>query len=167
METFWHDSHTGLIDNDGLTGTTDDVHSKKCAVSESASGKVAFLSMKLDAPKTIFKLQLATRTDGYATTQAKNVRVQVGTSSQYNANDPVCTVIPQLSGTGLMDYYCDQLYEGLYVILSTDQTYITICEAKIFVDITATGMLLYQIMMTHVFVGPLQDTLVHLKNGTK
>ena len=89
--------------------------------------------MKLDAPKTIFRLQLATRTDGYATTQAKNVRVQVGRSSQHNANDPVCTVIPQLSGTGLMDYYCDQLYEGQYVILSTDQTTITICEAKIFV----------------------------------
>ena len=123
--------------------------------------------MKLDAPKTIFKLQLATRTDVHATTQAKNVRVQVGTSSQYNANDPVCTIIPQLSGTGLMDYYCDQLYEGQYVILSTDQTYITICEAKIFVDTTATGMLLNQIIMTHVFVGPLQGTLVYLKRGTK
>ena len=133
-ETFWDDSHTGLIDNEGLAGTSDDVHSKKCGVSQSTTGKKAFLSMKLDAPKTILKLRLATRTDGYATTQAKNVRVQVGTSSQYNANDPVCTDIPQLSGPGLVDYYCDQLYEGLYVILSTDQTYITICEAKIFID---------------------------------
>ena len=119
--------------------------------------------MKLDAPKTIFRLQLATRKD-HADTQAKNVRVQVGTSSQYNANDPVCTIIPQLSGTGLMDYYCDQLYEGQYVILSTDQTYITICEAKIFAKKQNTGTLLNQILMTHVFVGVLQGALLFIKN---
>ena len=123
--------------------------------------------MKLASPKKILKVQLARRTDG-TDWQGKNVRVQVGSSSQYNANDPVCTDIPQLSGTGLMDYYCDQSYEGQYVILSTDQTYITICEAKIFVDPTGiTGKLLNQILTTHVFVNPLQGTLVYLKNGTK
>ena len=90
------------------------------------------------------KLQLARRTDGY-NSQAKNVRVQVGSSSQYNANDPVCTDIDQLTGTGLVEYHCDQFHEGQYVILSNDQNYLTICEAKVFVE---TGKLLNQRLAT-------------------
>ena len=78
------------------------------------------------------KVQLAFRTDGN-TWQGKNVRVQVGSSPQYNANDPVCTDIAQLTGTGLMDYDCNQFHDGQYVILSNDQSYLTICEAKVFV----------------------------------
>ena len=89
--------------------------------------------MKLAAPRKILKLQLAFRTDGH-NTQGKNVRVQVGSSSQYNANDPVCTDIDQLTGTGLVEYDCDQFHEGQYVILSNDQSYLTICEAKVFVE---------------------------------
>ena len=89
--------------------------------------------MKLSAPRKILRLQLAFRTDG-AASQGKNVLVQVGTSHQYNANDPVCKTISQLSGTGLVDYNCDQRHEGQYVILSNDQTYLTICEAKVFIQ---------------------------------
>ena len=89
--------------------------------------------MKLAEPKKILKVQLAFRTDGY-TSQGSNVQVQVGTSPQYNANDPVCKTIGQLSGAGLVDYECDQHHEGQYVILSNDQTYLTICEAKVIVQ---------------------------------
>ena len=78
------------------------------------------------------KVQLAFRTD-CCQSQGKNVQVQVGSSPQYNAYDPVCTDIDQLTGTGLMDYDCDQFHDGQYVILSNDQSYLTICEAKVFV----------------------------------
>ena len=81
----------------------------------------------------VLKLQLAFRTEGNEH-QGKNVRVQVGSSLQYNVNDPVCTEISQLNGTGLVDYNCDQIHEGEYVIISNDQTFLTICEAKVFVE---------------------------------
>ena len=128
----WDDSHTGLTDNDGLAGLTSEVSAKKCAVSQKISNKRAYLSMKLNATKTVLKLQLAQRTQ-CCTEQGHNVKVQVGTSSQYNANNPVCVEIAQLSGTGLVDYDCDQFHTGQYVIISNDQAVLTICEAKVFV----------------------------------
>ena len=128
----WDNTHTGLIDNEGLAGTGADVNGKsKCGVSTRGSTR-AFFSLKLATSKKVMKVQLAFRTDG-ATEQGKNVRVQVGSSPQYNANDPVCTDIAQLTGTGLMDYDCNQFHDGQYVILSNDQSYLTICEAKVFV----------------------------------
>ena len=108
---------------------------KKCAVSGPfGSDKRPFLSMKLEAPRKILKIQLAFRTDWCCIKQGKNVRVQVGSSLQYNANDPVCKEIGQLTGTGLVDYNCDEFHEGQYVILSNDQAYLTICEAKVIVE---------------------------------
>ena len=88
--------------------------------------------MKLATPGTVMKLQLARRTEG-SPHQGKNVKVQVGSSPQYNVNDPVCMEIAQLSGTGLVDYDCDQFHAGQYVIISNDQSILTICEAKVFV----------------------------------
>ena len=79
------------------------------------------------------KLQLARRTSKGYEYQGKNVRIQVGTSPKYNANDPVCTEIAQLSGTGLVDYDCNQFHAGQYVIISNDQRLLTVCEAKVFV----------------------------------
>ena len=85
------------------------------------------------------KLQLARRTSKGYEYQGKNVRIQVGTSPQYNANDPLCTEIAQLSGTGLVDYDCNQFHTGQYVIMSTDKTKLTICEAKVFDTDTGKG----------------------------
>ena len=87
--------------------------------------------MMLDRPQQILRVQLAIRI-GYPE-QSKNVQVQVGSSSQYNPSDPVCKEIPQLSGTGLVDYECDHYHEGQHIVLSNDQNYLTICEAKVFV----------------------------------
>ena len=127
-------THKGLIDNAGIGGTTADVDGmSKCAVSQRGSGKRPFLSMKLVAPKKILKIQLAYRTDGN-TLQGKNVMVQVGSTPQYNPNDPVCKEIEQLAGFGLVDYECDHFHDGQYIILSTDQNILTICEAKVFVE---------------------------------
>ena len=129
----WKDTHTGLIDGKGLLGTSQDVNGKvKCGVSWIGSTPRAFFYMKLATTSMVMKMQFAFRTDGH-THQGKNVKVQVGTSPQYNANDPVCTEIAQLSGTGLVDYHCNQLIEGQYVIISNDQAVFTICEAKVFI----------------------------------
>ena len=131
--TAWVNSHTGLTDNAGICGTLEDVSSgSKCGVSERGSGR-AFFTMKLESPRKILKLQLAFRTDGYQV-QGRNVRVQAGHSPEYNASNPVCTEIGQLGGTGLVDYECDQVHEGQYVILSNDQAILTICEAKVFYE---------------------------------
>ena len=127
------DFHTGLIDGEGLAGTYQDVIGMvKCGVSSKGSKPRAWFYMKLATPGTVMKLQLAFRTDGH-THQGKNVKIQVGTRPQYNVNDPVCMEIAQLSGTGLVDYDCDQFHAGQYVIISNDQSILTICEAKVFV----------------------------------
>ena len=133
----WANSHTGLIDNAGLCGTDDDVQSRsKCGVVGVGGlpGRAA-LTLKLAEPRTVVKLQLAGRTSSAGLYQGKNVRVQVGSSPQYNQSDPVCTEVGQLEATaGLVDYVCDQFHEGQYIILSNDQTHLTICEAKVFVE---------------------------------
>ena len=126
----WEKSFVRLIDGEGLAGTTPDM--PKCGVSIKGSTPRAFFYMKLAKPSTVMKLQLARRTSKGYEYQGKNVRIQVGTSPQYNANDPVCTEIEQLSGTGLIDYDCNQFHTGQYVIISNDQPYLTICEAKVF-----------------------------------
>ena len=98
----------------------------------------AWLAMKLKTPEKVLKIQLAFRKDepGNYLWQGKNVKVQIGSSPLYNANDVVCTKIDQLKDTsnGLVDYDCDQIHEGQYVILSNDQPRLTICEAKVFVE---------------------------------
>ena len=127
------DVHTGLIDGEGLGGTGGDVSGRvKCGVSSKGSKPRAFFYMKLAKPSIVIKMQFAFRTDG-ATYQGKNVKVQVGNSPQYNASDPVCKEIAQLSGTGLVDYDCNQFHTGQFVIVSNDQAHLTICEAKVFV----------------------------------
>ena len=137
--TVWDNTHIGLIDNAGIGGTLDDVgHSSspsyRCAVSMRGSDERPFLSMKMATPKKVLRVQLAFRTDECCHAQGKNVRVQVGSSPQYDANDPVCKEIDQLSGVGLVDYHCDQVHEGQYITLSNDQGFLTVCEAKVFVE---------------------------------
>ena len=128
----WDNSHPRLIDNKGISGVTQE-HDLFCAISRQGSGKRAFLSMELEAPQKVVRVQLAFRSDGLYPSNGKNVRVQVGSSPQYEANDPVCIDIGQLTGTGLVDYHCDKLHVGQYVILSNDQD-LLICEARVFVE---------------------------------
>ena len=135
--SYWQVTHPGLIDGKGLAGLQTDFASlSRCAVAVKSSSSRAWLAMKLGAPKKIFGVQLARRTltDHHGLSQGKNVKVQVGNSMQYNANDPVCKEIGQLAGTGLVDYWCDNVHEGQYVILSNDQQLLTICEAKIVIS---------------------------------
>ena len=137
----WANTHTGLIDNAGLSGTDGDVTSSKCGVVQNPLPGRAALTLKLAEPRTVVKLQLAGRTSsaqgmcGITRNQGKNVRVQVGSSPQYNTSDPVCMEVGQLAATGgLVDYVCDHFHEGQYIIFSNDQDYLTICEAKVFVQ---------------------------------
>ena len=134
---YW-DVHTGLIDGEGLAGTSEDVRMFRCGVSSKDSKPRAWFYMKLATPGTVMKLQLARRTEG-SPHQGKNVKVQVGSSPQYNVNDPVCTEIAQLSGIGLVEYECSQFHAGQYVIISNDQAHLTICEARVFVNDAGKG----------------------------
>ena len=135
--TAWDNSHTGLTDGAGI-GEPLQYIAGPCAVSDGRSGVRAFLSMKLEVPRKILSIQLAFRTDVHHghpwTSQGKNVLVQVGSSMVYNTNDPVCKEIDQLAGIGLVEYECDKVHEGQYVILSNDQNILTICEARVFAE---------------------------------
>ena len=86
--------------------------------------------MKLDASKSVMGVKLAPRID-CCPEQGQNVKVQVGNSMAYDANDPVCITIDQLEGVSLKYYSCDNVYEGQYVILSNDNSHLTICEAQV------------------------------------
>ena len=125
--------HPNLIDGIAIgTGPGDG----NCAISYRGNvGDRPWLSVKLNEPKKVVQVQLARRTDGKSESegQGKNVRVQVGSSPTLKSTDPVCKEINQLSGTGLVDYECDQHHVGQYVIFSNDQVYLAICEAKVFV----------------------------------
>ena len=133
----WDDTHPRLIDNAGIDGSCCD----SCAGSRDdrdALTRRPWMSMTLDMPQKIMRVQLAFRkidsnTQTHIRNNGKNVRIQVGSSSQYNPSDPICKEIPQLAGTGLVDYDCDHYHEGQYVIFSNDQQHIIICEAKVFV----------------------------------
>ena len=127
----WDDTHPRLIDNAGIDGTC----CANCAASRDDQDRRPWMSMTLDRPQKIMRVQLSFRKTGNANTlsHGKNVRVQVGSSSQYNPSDPVCTEIPQLPRTGPVDYDCDNYHVGQYVIFSNDQQYLDICEAKVFV----------------------------------
>ena len=92
-----------------------------------------------DAQKEVFKVQIAKRS-GYPE-QGKNVKVSIGAYQAFDENDAVCTEIAQLNGTRLVDYVCDQgELKGEYVKFSSDQTYLTICEAKVFVKAAFGGI---------------------------
>ena len=101
-----------------------------CAVTQKGPSQRAWFGMKLEASKRIGGVKLAMRTD-CCPDQGQNVKVQIGSSMGYNANDPVCREIGQLSGSGLKDYLCDNVHEGQYVILSSPSHILTICEAKV------------------------------------
>ena len=107
------------------------------------------LSVKLseeDAKKNVVRVRLSRRIDppemsGYHDYQARNVKVMVGPSEGYDAGDGVCTEIGELreqtglAGDTMVDYECDRgHYAGKYVKFTSDQLYLTICEAQVFVE---------------------------------
>ena len=124
-----------------------------CAVSgRRSSGRGqpqrTLLSVRLsdkDAKKNVVRVRLSRRIDpdglGYHDSQARNVKVMVGPSEGYDAGDGVCTEIAELreqtglTGDTMVDYECDRgHYAGKYVKFTSDQLYLTICEAQVFVE---------------------------------
>ena len=99
-----------------------------------------------DAKKNVVRVRLSRRIDppevsGYHDYQARNVKVMVGPSEGYDAGDAVCTEIGELreqtglAGDSMVDYECDRgHYAGKYVKFTSDQSYLTICEAQVFVE---------------------------------
>ena len=94
-----------------------------------------------DAQKSVVRVRLSRRkVDGIHDSQGENITVSIGQSEAYYPSDPVCTRIPQLEqqteSTLMADYECDQgQHSGEYVKFSSDQDYLTICEARVFVSL--------------------------------
>ena len=97
-------------------------------------------------------------------TQGKNVKVTVGPSETYDSNDPVCTEIAQLvqqTGSTLVEYACDRgEAAGEYVKFSTDQRFLTICEAKVFVKQGMRTEYVYQINLATYHSFQIKVTLI-------
>ena len=123
------------MDGKGLDG---DFYAKGCACTESHPLPHWF-SLELDAPRTVTKVQIARRTD--AAYQGENVRITIGPSREYDANETLCRPeIPNLEYGGLIDYTCTgDLPQGKYVKLSkAGEIHFTICEVKVFVRAETT-----------------------------
>ena len=124
-----------VVDGLGLDGMFYDENG--CATTEGSG--VQWLSLELDSPQIVTKVQIARRMDRIAD-QGRNVRITVGPSRMYDPAEPLCLPeIPDLKLTsGLMDYVCTELppdaLEGRYVKLSSStEINLSICEVKVFI----------------------------------
>ena len=96
-----------------------------------------------DAKKKVVRVRLSRRVDQAHdqdhSSQARNVQVLVGPSANYDQDrDQVCTEIGELTAqteATMVDYDCNMgHYNGKYVKFSSDQRYLTICEAQVLVE---------------------------------
>ena len=79
-------------------------------------------------------MKLARRTDNPG--QGRNIDVSIKNEiSGFKAGDQICTQIAALTGTGLVEYDCDNS-QGLAQVVqfSSNQTVLTICEAEVWVE---------------------------------
>ena len=124
-----------LVDGLGLDGQ---FHSNEsgCATTRGENGEIQWFSVELDAPRIVTKVQIARRMD-HTLTQGRNISITIGSSSEYDSNDPLC--LPQIPDlmlhSGMVDYVCTGgPREGKYVkISSTAERHLSICEVKVFV----------------------------------
>ena len=81
------------------------------------------------------KVKLARRTDGYKS-QGQNIDVTIKNEiSGFNGKDAFCTHIAALTGTGLVEYDCDNTQGVAQVVhFSSNETSLTICEAEVWVE---------------------------------
>ena len=83
-------------------------------------------------------MKLARRTDNlqlYAD-QGQNIDVSIKNEiTGFKANHKICTHIAALTGTGLVEYDCDNA-QGVaqYVTFLSNGTTLTICEAEVWVE---------------------------------
>ena len=83
------------------------------------------------------KVKIARRTDISSNVQGQNIEVTTKDKlGGYYAQDPVCTAIAALSGTGLVEYDCDntQVVAQYVTFSQSSGTVMTICEAEVWVE---------------------------------
>ena len=80
------------------------------------------------------KVKLARRTDNL--NQGQNIDVAIKDEFVgFKANDIICTQIAALTGTGLVEYDCDNVQGVAQVVqFSSNGTTLTICEAEVWVE---------------------------------
>ena len=96
-------------------------------------------SLELDAPQTVTRVQIARRTDAQPENdnQGRNVKITIGPSREYDADEPLCR--PEITNlgypAGLIDYECiGGPKRGKYVKLSSSGAgAFLICEVKVFI----------------------------------
>ena len=98
-----------------------------------------WLSLELEIPYVVTKVQLAKRMDSGVRDQGKCIRISIGSSREYDPNDALCRPeIDELQHTsGLVDYVCTTNHEtGHFVKISKNVNgcsgRMNICEAKVF-----------------------------------
>ena len=117
-----------LIDGSGLDG----IWGSGCATTEGSG--VQWFSLELNGSQIVTKVQIARRMD-YTATQGRNVKVTIGSSREYDPNEPMC--LPEILDLqltqGLVDYVCTEEVAGKYVKFSSStESHLTICEVKVF-----------------------------------
>ena len=80
------------------------------------------------------KVKLARRTDVLG--QGQNIDVSIKNEIVgFKANDRICTQIAALTGSGLVEYDCDNVQGVAQVVLfSSTETVLTICEAEVWLE---------------------------------
>ena len=125
---YYQNPASKLIDGLGLDGTW----GSGCATTEGSG--VQWFSLELNGSQIVTKVQIARRMD-YTASQGRNVRITVGSSREYDPNEPMCR--PEIFDLqlmhGLVDYVCTKEVAGKYVKLSSSrEIHLTICEVKVF-----------------------------------
>ena len=135
--------HTRLVDGKGIDGFSTWVPSNNgpdtpgtvCAQVPGAEETVRWLSLEIEVPLIVTKVQLSKRM-GCCRDQGQYVTITIGTTREYDPNDDLC--LPQISElrdkSGLEDYLCTaNPKEGKFVKISKVGTNsLVICEAKVF-----------------------------------
>ena len=133
---YGHDA-TNLLDGKGIDGILNG-----CAHTFENSLLVRWFSLELDATRTVTRVQIARRSD-CCEHQGQNVKITIGPSRVYDANEALCRPeVPNLDHGGLIDYPClGSLNRGKYVKISKSVGgALVLCEVKVFVNDQAKYM---------------------------
>ena len=111
----------------------DGIWNNGCAASIKPSTSIEWLSLELDFPRKITRVQIANRVD-CCFDLGQNVRITIGPSKVYDPNEPLCLPeIPELlREPGFQDYCCTgDLHEGKFVKISRAGC-LNLCEVQVF-----------------------------------
>ena len=120
-----------LLDGVGLDGLWSPGFG--CAASAKPSASIEWLSLELDFPRKITRVQIANRVD-CCVEFGENVHITIGPSKVYDPNEPLCRPeIPELvHEPGFQDYCCTgELHEGKFVKISRTGPW-NLCEVRVF-----------------------------------